>query len=81
MKHYIPKEDKDRAVLDYLDQHLSFMVDKATDSQMIVLRKGDETRTWNVSSNSDADKLKKEITQDVKQYLDKLKGKKNGKDR
>lgn len=81
MKHYIPKEDKDGAVLDYLDQHLSFMVDKATDSQMIVLRKGDETRTWTVNSNSDADKLKKEITQDVKQYLDRLKGKKNGKDR
>lgn len=81
MKHYIPKEDKDGAVLDYLDQHLSFMVDKATDSQMIVLRKGDEIRTWTVNSNSDADKIKKEITQDVKQYLDKLKGKKNGKDR
>lgn len=81
MKHYISNEDKDGAVLDYLDQHLSFMVDKATDSQMIVLRKGDETRTWTVDSNSDADKIKKEITRNVKQYLDRLKGKKNGKDR
>lgn len=81
MKHYISNEDKDGAVLDYLNQHLSFMVDKATDSQMIVLRKGDETRTWTVDRNSDADKIKKEITRNVKQYLDRLKGKKNGKDR
>lgn len=80
MKHYISNEDKDGAVLDYLNQHLSFMVDKATDSQMIVLRKGDETRTWTVDRNSDADKIKKEITRNVKQYLDRLKGKKNGKD-
>lgn len=81
MKHYILKEDKDEAVLNYLNQHLSFMVDKVTDKMMIVLRKGDETRTWTVDSDSDADKIEQEIAQDVKQYLDRLKGQKNGKDR
>lgn len=80
MKHYILKEDKDGAVLNYLNQHLSFMVDKATDKQMIVLRKGNETRTWTINSDSDAAQIEKEIAQNVKQYLDKLKGKKNGKD-
>lgn len=81
MNHYILKEDKDEAVLNYLNQHLSFMVDKVTDKMMIVLRKGDETRTWTVDSDSDADKIEQEIAQDVKQYLDRLKGQKNGKDR
>lgn len=81
MKHYILKEDKDEAVLNYLNQHLSFMVDKVTDKMMIVLRKDDETRTWTVDSDSDADKIEQEIAQDVKQYLDRLKGQKNGKDR
>lgn len=81
MKHYILKEDKDEAVLNYLNQHLSFMVDKVTDKMMIVLRKGDETRTWTVDSDSDADKIEQEIAQDVKQYLERLKGQKNGKDR
>lgn len=78
MKHYIPK---DKAVLDYMNQHLSFMVDKVTGKMMIVLRKGNETRTWTVDSDSDADKIEQEIAQNVKQYLDKLKGKKNGKNR
>lgn len=81
MKHYILKEDKNEAVLNYLNQHLSFMVDKVTDKMMIVLRKGDETRTWTVDSDSDADKIEQEIAQDVKQYLERLKGQKNGKDR
>lgn len=81
MNHYILKEDKDEAVLNYLNQHLSFMVDKVTDKMMIVLRKGNETRTWTVDSDSDADKIEQEIAQDVKQYLDRLKGQKNGKDR
>lgn len=81
MKHYILKEDKDEAVLNYLNQHLSFMVDKVTDKMMIVLRKGDETRTWTVDSDSDADKIEQEIAQDVKQYLERLKDQKNGKDR
>ena len=78
MKHYIPK---DKAVLEYMNKHLSFMVDKATGKMMIVLRKGDETRTWTVDSDSDADKIEKEIAKYVKQYLDRLEGQKNGKDR
>ena len=69
MKHYIPK---DKAVLDYMNQHLSFMVDKVTGKMMIVLRKGDETRTWTVDSDSDANKIEQEIAQNVKQYLDRL---------
>ena len=81
MKHYILKDDKDGAVLNYMNQHLSFMVDKATGNMMIVLRKGNETRTWTVDSDSDADKIEQEIAQDVKQYLDRLEGQKNGKDR
>lgn len=70
MKHYIPK---DKAVLEYMNKHLSFMVDKATGKMMIVLRKGDETRTWTVDSDSDANKIEQEIAQNVKQYLDRLK--------
>lgn len=70
MKHYIPK---DKAVLDYMNQHSSFMVDKATGKMMIVLHKGDETRTWTVDSDSDANKIEQEIAQNVKQYLDRLK--------
>ena len=78
MKHYIPK---DEAVRDYMNKHLSFMVDKVTGKMMIVLHKGDETRTWTANSDSDADKIEQEIAQYVKQYLDRLKGQKNGKDR
>lgn len=81
MKHYILKDDKDGAVLNYMNKHLSFMVDKATGSKMIVLHKDNETRTWTIDSDSDADKIEQEIAQDVKQYLDKIEGQKNGKDR
>lgn len=81
MKHYILKNDKDGAVLDYMNKHLSFMVDKATGNMMIVLHKGNETRTWTVDSDSDAGKIEQKIAQDVKQYLDRLEGQKNGKDR
>ena len=69
MKHYISK-----------DKHLSLMVDKATGNMMIVLHKGNETRTWTASSDSDANKIEQEIAQDVKQYLDRLEDQKNGKD-
>ena len=34
MKYYIPK---DEAVRDYMNKHLSFMVDKVTGKMMIVL--------------------------------------------
>ena len=78
MKYYI---SKDEAVLDYMNKHLSFMVDKVTGKMMIVLHKGDETRTWTIDSDSDADKIEQEIAQNVKQYLDRLEGQKNGKDR
>ena len=78
MKHYIPKN---KAVLDYMNQHLSFMVDKVTGKMMIVLHKGDETRSWIIDSDSDANKIEQEIAQNVKQYLDRLKAQKNGKDR
>lgn len=81
MKHYILKNDKYEAALDYMNKHLSFMVDKATGSMMIVLHKGNETRTWTVNSDSDADKIEQKIAQDVKQYLDRLEDQKNGKDR
>ena len=81
MKHYIPKDDQDEAVRDYMNKHLSFMVDKVTGKMMIVLRKGDETRTWTIDSDSDADKIEQEIAKCVKQYLDRLEGQKNGKDR
>lgn len=70
MKHYIPK---DKAVLDYMNRHLSFTVDKTTGKMMIVLHKGDETRTWTVDSDSDAGKIEQEIAKYVKQYLDRLK--------
>ena len=81
MKHYIPKNDQYKAAFDYMNQHLSFMVDKTTGKMMIALHKGNETRTWTASSDSDADKIEQEIAQDVKQYLDRLEGQKNGKDR
>lgn len=81
MKHYILKDDQDEAVRDYMNKHLSFMVDKVTGKMMIVLHKGDETRTWTIDSDSDADKIEQEIAKYVKQYLDRLKGQKNGKDR
>lgn len=74
MKHYIPKDDQDEAVRDYMNKHLSFMVDKVTGKMMIVLRKGDETRTWTIDSDSDADKIEQEIAKCVKQYLDRLEG-------
>lgn len=78
MKHYI---SKDEAVRDYMNKHLSFMVDKATGKMIIVLHKSDETRTWTVDSDSDAGKIEQEIAKYVKQYLDRLEGQKNGKDR
>lgn len=81
MKHYISKEDKDRAVSSYMNQHLSFMVDKVTDKMMIILHKSEENRTWIVNNDSDADKIEQEIRQDVKQYLNKLESNRNGKDR
>lgn len=81
MKHYILKDDQDEAVRDYMNKHLSFMVDKVTGKMMIVLHKGDETRTWTADSDSDADKIEQEIAKYVKQYLDRLEGQKNGKDR